>query len=316
MEDYGQNPEPVFEKAGLSAEIINNPDARISYETSDTLWARAAELIDDPCCGLTVVNHWHPSSFGALGYAWLASSTLRTAFKRFERYMDTVSEYAELQIHESDNEFVVTILHQPLVKNIPVRTDALITVIVAMCRINAGNELNPLKVNITHEEYPCAGKYYEYFRCPVQFNAETNSLTFSVDRIDKKLDGANPQLANLNDQVMVKALAKLNRSNIEQRVKAAIIEQLPSGNVSQESIADALHMSVRNLQRKLKLSNTSFRQVMEECRQELARQYIKNSTMSLSEVAYLLGFAESSSFSRAYKRWFGHTPSQARQPSN
>ena len=316
LEDYGQQPLPIFNEIGLDINLINSPDARINSQTADALWTKVAAQIDDPCCGLTVVKHWHPSSFGALGYAWLASTSLRTAFRRFERYMDTVSQYTEVEIHESGDEFIATFHNSPPVKYIPVRIDALMAVFMEMCRINADKTLNPLRVLLAHEEYPCSGRYYEYYRCPVEFNAKTDSLIFSVTDIDRKLDGANPQLANLNDQVMVKALAKLNRNDVEQQVKAVIIEQLPSGHVSQESIADELHMSVRNLQRKLQLANTSFREVMEQTRQELAKQYVKSSEVNLSEIAYLLGFAESSSFSRAYKRWFGQTPSQARQHTN
>ena len=133
--------------------------------------------------------------------------------------------------------------------------------------------------------------------------------------MDQKLDGANPQLAQLNDQLMISTLAKLNRNNIEQRVKAAIIEQLPSGNISQEMVADELHMSVRNLQRKLKNIDTSFRELLDEIRRELAKQYVTTSDVNLSEVTFLLGFSESSSFSRAYKRWHGVTPSEVRKSS-
>ena len=72
-------------------------------------------------------------------------------------------------------------------------------------------------------------------------------------------------------------------------------------------------MSVRNLQRKLKNTNTSFRELLDEMRRELAKQYVNNSDVSLSEVTFLLGFSESSSFSRAYKRWHGVSPTEIRK---
>ena len=82
---------------------------------------------------------------------------------------------------------------------------------------------------------------------------------------------------------------------------------------SQKKVADALHMSVRNLQRKLKHIDTTFRELLDEIRRDLAKQYINNSDVSFSEVTFLLGFSESSSFSRAYKRWHGVTPSEVRK---
>jgi AraC-like DNA-binding protein len=313
LEEYGHEPGSVFIEAGLDTNLINNPEARMSYEIADKLWSKASELITDPCFGLHATKYWHPSHFGALSYAWLASSSLRTAFNRFDRYAHTVSERLDFQIEDTADGFVVTFISKPVVSDIPARSDAALAILVKMCRINAGEDFNPSLVCIRHEEFSCSGEHYEFFRSPIQFGAAENSLTFSTSAIDKILDGANPQLAQLNDQLMILTLAKLDRKNIEHRVKAAIIEELPSGKISQEIIAEALHMSVRNLQRKLKKMNTSFRDLLEETRRELAKKYICNSDISLNEVTFLLGFSESSSFSRAYKRWHGVSPSKSRK---
>ncbi len=315
LEEYGHNPEIVFLEAGLDPKLMYNPDARMSYEVADKLWSKTSELIDDPCFGLRAIKYGHPSHFGALGYAWLASSSLRTAFNRFDRYVHTVSEFVDFQLEDTADGFVVTIITKPFVLDVPARIDAILAIFIKMCRINVDEELNPSLVTFTHKEFPCSGEYYAFFRSPIQFGAATNSFTLPTEVIDQPLDGTNPQLALLNDQVMISILAKLNRNNIEQRVKAAIIEQLPSGNISQEVVANELHMSVRNLQRKLKNIDTSFRELLDEIRRELAKQYVTSSDVNLSEVTFLLGFSESSTFSRAYKRWHGVTPSEVRKSS-
>jgi AraC-like DNA-binding protein len=313
LEEYGQDPKLLFLEAGIDPKLIDTPDARVDIESANKLWSRASELIDDPGFGLHAVKHWHPSHYGALGYAWLASSSLRTAFNRFDRYVHTVSEFVDFQLQDTADGFVVTILPRPTMQDIPARIDAALAIFIKMCRINVDEKLNPSLVTFTHEEFSCAGDYYAFFRCPVQFGAATNSFTIPAELIDQQLDGASPQRAQLHDQLMTRALANLNRNNIEQRVKAAIIEQLPSGNISQGMVADVLHMSVRNLQRKLKNMDTSFRDLLEETRRELAKQYVTDSEMNLSEVTFLLGFSESSTFSRAYKRWHGMTPSEVRK---
>jgi len=312
LEEYGHDSASLFHEVGFDPKLFNNPDARMSHEIADKLWSKMSELIDDPCFGLRAIKYWHPTQFGALGYAWLASSSLRTGFNRFDRYAHIVSEFINFQMEDTADGFVVTLVAKPFVLDIPARADAALSLLVNLCRINAGEELNPLVVTFTHKEFPCSGEYYAFFRSSIQFEAATNSFTLPSEVIDQPLEGANPQLAHLSDQLMIRALAKLNRDNIEQRVKAAIIEQLPSGDVSQIKVADALHMSVRNLQRKLKYMDTSFRELLNETRRELAKQYVTSSDMNLSEVTFLLGFSESSSFSRAYKRWHGVTPSEIR----
>jgi AraC-like DNA-binding protein len=111
---------------------------------------------------------------------------------------------------------------------------------------------------------------------------------------------------------MVEYLAQLDDDNIIERIKAAIIDQLPSGQVTDSSIADALYLSRRTFHRRLLQQNTTFRAILNEVRQKLASQYITDSSLSLNEISFLLGFAEISSFSRAFKRWTGTSPSAFR----
>ena len=122
------------------------------------------------------------------------------------------------------------------------------------------------------------------------------------------LTGASRELAEQNERIVVGYLAKLDRSDIRARVRALLLEQFPSGELTKESIAKKLHMSPRTLQLKLTRSNTTFQDVVNETRLALARGYIDNSAMSITEIAYLLGFSNTSNFSRAFRHWTGHSP--------
>jgi AraC-like DNA-binding protein len=184
-----------------------------------------------------------------------------------------------------------------------------------MCRLNYAADLAPVSVTFTHPKPFCSAKYFEYFRSPVVFEAPANSLTLSIEAVDRKLSGANPQLAELTDQVMIDYLAELDHDNITHKVKAIIIDQLPSGNVTDEGVAWELHMSSRKLQRQLRSVGTTFTTLLNEIRQDLAHRYLREQDISLTEIAFLLGFSESSVFSRAFKRWMGVTPSEYRKAS-
>ena len=128
----------------------------------------------------------------------------------------------------------------------------------------------------------------------------------------RHLASANPELARINDQVVVDYLARFDRDSIAMQVRSKIIHQLPDGIPSQEAIADTLHVSLRSLQRRLKEEDTSFRDLLEETRQQLARQYLRDGRRSIGEITYLLGFTEPSNFTRAFKRWTGKSPAQYR----
>lgn len=312
LESYGVDPKPVFQEVGIDPARLDDPNARYSYEKVDNLWRRMVEISEDPCIGLKAANFWHPSFYGALGYAWLTSSSLRTAMQRYQRYMRILTEGAELLLEESSEGLKVVLSYKAISQQQPTRTDSFFSYTTEMCRANKGEQFNPLSVSLAHPAPACAGDFYAYFRCPVEFDAAENSMTISKADVDEQLAGANPHLAQLNDQVMVKYLARLDKSDTVSRVKAVVLDQLPSGNITEASVAEALHLSTRTMQRLLQAQNTSFKSVLNDVRSDLASKYVRDNQLSLTEISFLLGFAEMSSFSRAFKRWTGSSPSAYR----
>jgi AraC-like DNA-binding protein len=191
--------------------------------------------------------------------------------------------------------------------------DLCMATVMAMCRLNFGPNLKPAVVRFIHPEPVCSEKYFAFFKGPVQFDAASDTLTLDRRDADQRLPGGNPYLAQINDRIIIRYLSALNKDDIVHRTQAAIIDLLPSGRVSDEKVARKLYLSVRSLQRKLKQAGTSFRRLLDRTREELARQYICDRGVDLTEIAFLLGFSEHSAFSRAFKRWTGQTPSDMRR---
>jgi AraC-like DNA-binding protein len=96
------------------------------------------------------------------------------------------------------------------------------------------------------------------------------------------------------------------------RVQESIVAHLPSGEVNKHQVSKSLHMSTRTLQRRLQEEGSSFVEILNETRRELALQYIQDDSLPLKEVSYLLGYSNSTTFSKAFKRWTGKKPSEAR----
>jgi AraC-like DNA-binding protein len=126
---------------------------------------------------------------------------------------------------------------------------------------------------------------------------------------------ANPELVRINDRIVTDYLAQLDRSDLGMRVRSELIEHLPGGHVSEAEIANSLNVSLRSLQRKLREQGMTFKELVETTRRDLGLQYVRDPQHSFNEVAFLLGFTEPANFSRAFKRWYGKTPSQFRQDS-
>ena len=313
LESYGIDPEILFREIGMNPELMKRPGGRYRLDSIDNLWRKASKIIDDPCFGLKAAEFWHPSNFGALGYAMLASNTLRTALERVDRYHRFLSDERFIKLNETEEGLTYTLIFSHEKLDIPARSDAILAVTMSMCRMNYIEDLAPVSVTLTHPKPSCSAKFYEYFRSPVVFEAPANSLTLPIEAVDKSLPGSNPQLAELNDQVMIEYLAQLDQDQITEKVKAVIVDQLPSGNVTDENAAQALYMSSRNLQRQLQSAGTTFNTLLNEIRQDLAQKYLRDQDTSMTEIAFLLGFSESSAFSRAFKRWIGVSPTQYRQ---
>ena len=313
IESYGLDPEPYFRNAHIDPKLINDPRARFSLATIDKIYSELFKVINDPCMGLKLGSLWHPSHMASLGYAWLASSTLYTALNRLSRYVRIINDAITVTLEEIDDNVVITITSDDREVPTDYQQDSSSAILLTMCRANYGNGLNPVSVRFKHAGSPCSGEYYSFFRCPVEFGAEHNQMIFSLDVVNKQLTSSNPQLAQINDQVMQNYLAELDKEDIVQQVKVAIINQLPSGNVTDETISEAVLTSKRSLQRRLNKKGTTFKTILTEVRKDLALKYIHDRKLTLTEISFMLGFSEMSSFSRAFKRWTGESPKEFRK---
>jgi AraC-like DNA-binding protein len=313
IESYGVDPAPLFLEENIRIKLPVDPCERLPYEKIDRLRAEAADLCDDEAFGLRAAKVFAPSQLGALGHAFLVSLTLRKAFMRLERFIRVVNEQAVVRVEESRQFLEVTLKLDAASANEFVRDDAGLALVTKLCRMLSGDKFRLQAVNFKHAQPRDTKPYFEYFGCELFFGQPENQLLIPLALVDEMSPGANPELALLNDQVVTKRLARLDRSDIVARLRAVLIDQLPTGNISDESVSDALHMSVRTMHRKLVEVNSNFRTELVEMRRDLAEQYILDNSLTLTEISLLLGFSEPSSFSRAFKNWTGTSPSEMRQ---
>lgn len=304
----------LFKRADADPAKLDDPNARFSYSTMARLWKILDNEVDDPCFGLNVVNFIQPTTFHAFGYSWFASHTLKDAFERYQRYIRLVSNGVDVFFNKIDKEYTFNINLKPDVHHdVPLlAADAALASIIKLCRISYGDDFAPKCVHMKREGSDYENKLIEYFGAPIKFSAKLPGFVFHANTLEQKLSSANAELAHSNDKIIMAHLAKLDRNDIVNQVKVALVDFLSSGTVNEDMIASELHVSKRSLQRKLSQLGTSYKKVLEDTRSTLARQYVENSTMSITEISYLLGFSETSNFTRAFKRWIGKSPTDLR----
>ena len=313
LRSYDCDPEPLFAEAGIDIGQIADPNVRFQTKKMQHLWGLVVEASGDPCFGLTAAQQFQPAALQGLGFAWLASDTLRDALGRLAHYSRLINPVVDISLEDTDTTVNLVLTGPEKWPNyIHAASDLGMAAFLQMCRFTAGANINPARVTLQRPEPPCMDRFYRLFAAPIEFNAPANKLCFDRAIAEATLNTANPELARINDRMVVDYLARYDRHSITMRVRARIIEQLPDGKPNQEHIANALNISLRSLQRKLKDEETTFKTLLEGTRRELAVQYIRDSQRPICEVTYLLGFSEPSNFTRAFKRWTGKSPGEFR----
>ncbi len=310
LEPYGCDADALFHRAGLDKTAAMVPGARYPLSAANELWRLAVEETGDPCIGLYVGRSVRPSALHALGFSWLASSTLLDGLQRMVRYARIANSMVKAEIIIQGGRVRVVRHADVMLEDAAVDGD--LAAVVKMCRAMSSPEFAPELVTMRHADNGHIDQYIEYFKSPVRFEATEDALHFDRETLEQRLPAGNRDLAHANDRVAETYLATLNPDLVQDKVREILLDLMPSGNVGQDTVARQLNKSASSLQRLLKTEGVTYRQILEDTRHELATHFIRERRYPLSQIAYLLGFSDQANFSRAFKRWPGVTPTTYR----
>jgi AraC-like DNA-binding protein len=301
----------LLREAGLERIPANDPMVRVPLSAFTRLTEAAVEATDDPYFGLYAANFLHAANLHALGLSLLASANVQDFCLRLCRYYRFLTGTARpaFVIHPDDAQlkFVMT------TPTPPVSREAFGVFVVRTIGELSDGAVKATLVELSQPPPPDGGLHHaQAFGCPVRFDVPSSIIHFDPSQIDVPFEGASRELAEHNERIVVTYLARLDRSDVVSRVRSILMQDLPTGALTKETVARKLAMSPRTLQIKLAKSDTSFQEIVDETRYALACGYMDNGALSITEVAYLLGFSDTSNFSRAFRRWSGHSPSQHR----
>ena len=312
----GIRPEPVFAASGVELPTLNNPEHRIEFAQLEALLRATRKATNDPAFALHFGRLVHPTTFHALGLALLSSSNIRAFCRRLERYYRFITSNETIGLRECGEGMEVRLIGEGAIQVsevYPSLVQGSFSTYVQWLRSMYRHDYAPAKLTFSFPA-PCEPQVFEaFFAAPCEFDAEIDALYIAEADLDAPLPAANAELARMHDEVVVKFLAKMDERDLVRRVHAEIIQRLPSGECNKPIIAFALNMSVRTLHNRLAAEQTSYQQILLQTRQELAEQYMEQQSMSISEIAYTLGFSDCSNFSRAFQRWTGMSPTRYRE---
>jgi AraC-like DNA-binding protein len=316
LDSRGIDPQSVFDAAGISVQTSSDPLKRISEIEVARLFQESIAATGDPYFGIAVGKRMQPGNLHALGFGLLSSSSLRDFYNRISNYYHVVTQSADFYSYEQGEQSVLA------AKNVASSVcwetrDAWLTMMVRFLRFLYQRDIDPVWIEMSRPmPEQGAQPYQDYFNCPVRFGCSEERIAMNSSLMDDPVPGASPDMAQHNDQIVMQYLEKMDRNDIVNRVRRHIIEDLASGKLSKQAVADKMHMSPRNLQLKLAGENTTFQDTLDTTRRNLATGYMQQSHLAITEIAYLLGFSDASNFTRAFRRWFGQSPRAYRVERN
>jgi AraC-like DNA-binding protein len=303
----------LFKEAGLAIANLDDCDFRWPTEGISRLWSIAAERSRNPDIGLFNRHTARPDQYGLAGYAMMSSPSIESGLVRLTRYNRLVSNAAIFTLEPGVGGKWMRL--ELFGGDCPIprqRYDHAIVTLLTFCRWTLGRPLKPLAVSFRHPSPTSLAAYDDAFAAPLQFDAPFSGFLISDEDLACKLPTSSPELADLHDRLAGQALLKLERSDVSHRARNAVVRHLPDGAPQRSVIAVKLNMSDHTFQRRLAAEGTSFTELVDDVRRELTQHHLADTKLSLSEIAYLLGYADQSTFFRASNRWFGESPGEYR----
>ena len=307
----------ILQAARLDLATVQDPDARIPIEQADVIWQKAYQVSKDPDLALHAVEVLPVGVYRVIDFLGASAPTIGAAVSKISDYFPLIHPVIRLPyaVRDRDVTFAVEAPARPSTLTRPVAEYTLAAVLVRLRK--ATNEPFPLtRVDFSHPRPADISEHERIFACPVVFDAEACQAVIAREVWDTPRTNSDAALFSVLDthaKMLIERRPAVD--DIVGRVRQAIEAELCGGDPKLESIARQLAMSPRTLQRRLRDQGVPFNDVLDGMRMRAAKSYLAQRDIAGSEVAYLLGFTEQSSFNRAFKRWSGQTPTEYRRQS-
>jgi len=308
-----------LEKIGFDLTRVQDPASQLTLMEFTQIIDMAYALSGRDDLGLlfgqslSIVNH------GFLGYAAMSSPTMGTAIQTMLGYLNTRTRLFDIELYEQDGEKVYVQLKMNKINDNRLHRfiiEMAVTHLINMRQFLV-NEVGPMpSVELSYEAPDYAMEYDRLWHTNVIFNAPYTRVWFWAKELQYPVsfaDDASYQLAKT--QLQAFALTLATKDDLPSRIKAILIRD-DLHHLTMEEVASKLCMSSRTLRRHLQPFELTYQEVVDEVRLEKAKAFLLNKSMSTTEISFLLGFRDTSNFTKAFKRWTGTTPTDYREQFN
>ena len=314
IRDAGADPDQVLRTFELKPSVLANVDGFIPCAVFARILEEAARATGDDCFGLHFGERFNPKNIGPLAYAVLNSPTVGEADAQVARYIKLYNQAGQASvIIEGQRAYMGYVLTGLDIQTARQQNEYGMAVRLNAIRMMVGSQWTPLEVQFAHEGPADILEHQRIFGAPVLFGYPTNNFVVEHEFLERQVPAADTRLFEIVKRYLERVLEEMPQEDgALASVRKAVAESLRDGEPSLVRVAKKLAMSPRTLQRQLNEYGVQFKNLVNDTRRQFALIYLKDRRNSLTEIAFLLGYAEASPFNRAFKRWTGLTPSAYR----
>jgi AraC-like DNA-binding protein len=311
----------LLTRAGLSEGDIDNRQRRIPAAAQAKLLEYAAEALRDSEFGLHLAEHANPREAGLAFYVASAAEDIGDALALAARYCRIVNEAVRLKLIRSPEGMIVETKFVGIARHFAWQsTEFMIAAMIKGLREMAGRDFQPMQVTFTLAHNSEAPEFERFFGCPVEFSASADQFSLSNETLALPLVTEDRHLLETLEPICEEAAKERNTGHgtLRSLVENEVQKLLPHGKANRQGVAEALGLSARTLSQRLANEDTNYDEVVDRLRRSLAHEYIKEPSISVAQIAWLLGYEGPTSFNNAFARWTGKSASEARSehPNN
>jgi AraC-like DNA-binding protein len=312
LANLGVDADEVLRRSGLDPAELYQANLRTKFSGQPRFWKAAVELSGDPCIGLHLGEEMPVYKGQILEYLFLSSQTFGDGLRRVLNYQRLISDALHGQVTETPSPCLTSYFseHQHATSHL---AEAMVLGLIKGFQAVTDGTFKPEKIVFNHPPNTDIAEYQRIFQCPVEFNAKSFQLFFPASMLSYRSLYAEPELLNLHIQAADQHLAVLQQQDLITEVRSQLGALLESGETTLANVANRLGVTPRHLRHQLDLAGTSFQRLLNDYRHRLARRLLSQTDEGISEIVYLTGFSEPSTFYRAFRRWEGTTPIEYRQ---
>lgn len=307
---YKIDTQELLSNIGIEPDIFEKENSYVDSSQIKLLFAKAAQLCNDPCLPLRLGESSSPESIGLLGYMLTNASTVGEMLDKMCHFSKLIGKNLQFELTENEIGYKLALhMHDnPLIQLPRYKSEIHLSAVISLIRQLCGIDILPEQAYFQHSEVEIKDEYKKLFGEILYFDAYENALVFSKDKLNIPLKNSYPGLLKYFETQAEKIIEDLYEDNWNTRVQKIILLKLGNDDVDIEAIAHELDISVRMLQKHLQNEGVVYSKLLEDVRKKLAKYYLHNFSIDIGTIAIYLGYNDTSSFSRSFKKWFGTSP--------